>query len=78
MYGEVEKKKKNEVKGAKMAPEMTEKEFVTEHKRLVKILKSGSRAELDAEAKLQQEELDECLGKKEEMGEPSDSEDIDE
>lgn len=78
MYGQVTKEKKNQVKGPKMAPEMTEKEFVKEHKNLIKVLKSGSRSELDAEAKLQQEELDECLGKKEEVGEPVDAEDTNE
>jgi len=67
----------NKVKGPKMAPEMTEKEFVTEHKRLVKVLKSGNRAELDKELAIQQEELDEVLGTTEEKGEPADADDTD-
>lgn len=77
VYKEVENEKGNEVKGQKMAPEMTEKDFIKEHKRLIGVMKDGSRAKLDAEIKLQQEELDECLGTKEEKDEPDDSEDID-
>jgi len=41
------------------------KELIEEHKRLINVLKNGSRKELDEEAKLQQSELDELLdGKK--------------
>jgi hypothetical protein len=68
---------KNKVKGTKMAPEMTEKDFIKEHKNLIKILVSGSQAAREAEAKAQQEELDECLGTAEETNEPADAEDLD-
>ena len=77
LYKEVESEKKNKVKGKEMAPEMSKADFVSEHKNLIKILTSGSQAERNAEAKSQQEELDECLGTAEETDEPMDAEDID-
>ena len=70
IYSEVEKSKVDS------GPSMTKKEFVTEHKRLIKVLNSGDKKALADEAKLQQEELDEFLGTKEEQGEPTDADDM--
>ncbi len=74
VYSKVEAEKKNAISSA---PEMSRSDFISEHKKLIKILKSGSRAEQIAEAEAQQEELDEFLGTKEEKNEPMDAEDVD-
>lgn len=60
VYKEVESEKKNKVKGP-ASYSMPLDEFIEEHKRLIKILREGSREELLAEAKKQEEELEECL-----------------
>ena len=40
---------------------MSDKEFVEEHKKLIRVLKSGNRKDLKREAKEQEEELKEYL-----------------
>ena len=60
IYEEVEKDKKNKVKG-KEEYSMPLNEFIDEHKKLIKILREGKREELLAEADNQEEELEECL-----------------
>lgn len=59
-YKEVEDEKKNKVKEDEVYT-MSLDEFVSEHKKLIKVLREGTRAELIAEAKRQEEELKECL-----------------
>jgi hypothetical protein len=59
LYQEAEEEKENEVEDDSI--KMERDEFISEHKRLIKILRKGDRKELDAEADSQQEELDECL-----------------
>lgn len=60
VYKEVENEKKNKV-SEPTSYSMPISEFIDEHKRLIKILREGSREELLAEAKKQEEELEECL-----------------
>lgn len=60
VYKEVESDKKNKVSDPN-SYSMPLEEFIDEHKRLIKILKEGSREELLAEAKKQEDELEECM-----------------
>lgn len=64
LYKEAEEEKKNKPKDTKI--EMEREEFIDEHKKLIKILREGSREELLAEADRQEEELEECIGEEEE------------
>lgn len=59
LYKEVEKEKENEIKNEVYT--MPLKDFIEEHRKLVKILREGSREELLAEAEEQCKELKECL-----------------
>ena len=59
-YKEVEDEKKNKVKEDEVYT-MSLDDFISEHKKLIKILRGGVRADLLAEAKSQEEELKECL-----------------
>lgn len=61
VYKEVENKKENTPKGKKKIT-MGYDEFCEEHKRLIEILREGSREELLAEAEKQEEELEEYEG----------------
>lgn len=45
-------------------PTMTKKKFISEHKRLVKILTGGTHAERLKEAKEQMKELQKYIGRK--------------
>ena len=60
VYKEAEKEKENMVK-EDTEYSMPLDEFIEEHKKLIKILREGSREELLAEAESQEEELEECL-----------------
>ena len=60
LYKEVESEKKNKIKDSKMYS-MPLKDFIEEHKCLIKTLREGSREELLAEAEEQEEELEDCL-----------------
>ena len=73
IYNEAQTEKKNKV-GKDIY--MSLDDFVKEHKNLIQILKTGSKAQQIAEAKAQQEELDEEIGTKEEKDEPADADDI--
>ena len=71
VYSQVEKEKKNKVDDTKIS--MNRDDFIEEHVNLVKILRSGDKKSLEAEAKKQEKEL------KEETGETvSDNEDSEE
>lgn len=60
LYNETENEKKNKVK-EKEVYTMPLDEFISEHKDLIKVLREGTRDELLAMAKQQEEELEECL-----------------
>ena len=63
IYSKVEEEKKN-----KVIPKIVTipiKDFIEEHKCLIKTLREGSREELLAEAEKQEEELEEYLDEKE-------------
>ena len=64
VYKEVEKEKENKIKEKKMIY-MSLEDFVKEHKELIRVLKSGQKSELLAEAEAQQAELDEEIGDEE-------------
>ena len=66
VYNEVEKEKENEVDDDTIS--MSTDDFIEEHKNLIKVLRSGDKKLLEAEAKKQEEEL------KEEIGEDEDDE----
>lgn len=72
LYNEVENEKKNMVKEDQMYS-MPLDEFIEEHKKLIEILREGSREELLAEAESQEDELEECL-KEHGMSEGEDNE----
>lgn len=61
IYEEIEHDKSNRPKGKKEI-KMEYKDFCEEHKRLIKVLREGSREELLAEAEKQEEELEEYEG----------------
>lgn len=60
VYNEVEKEKENEVDDDEVT--MSKDDFIKEHKNLIKILRSGDKKALEAEAKKQEEELEEQIG----------------
>lgn len=64
IYKEVENEKKNKPKSKVVTMEI--EEFCKEHKNLIKILRTGSREELLAEADKQEEELEEYEDNEEE------------
>lgn len=70
VYNEVEKEKKNEVEDDTIS--MSTDDFIEEHKNLIKVLRSGDKKALEAEAKNQEKEL------KEETGETDDDNEDDE
>jgi len=55
LYKEVEKKKKNEVEDDVVT--MSTEDFCAEHRNLIKVLRSGDKKMLEAEAKKQEAEL---------------------
>lgn len=60
LYNEAKSESSNKVKSTDMY-EMPLQEFIDEHMELIKTLREGSREELLAEAKDQEDELKECL-----------------
>jgi hypothetical protein len=56
LYRDVEKKKENEVEDDDIVTMSTE-EFCDEHRNLIKVLRSGDKKMLEAEAKKQEAEL---------------------
>ena len=57
IYKEVENEKKNEVKPKVVTMDIDD--FIEEHKKLVKLLRTGTKAQLLAEADEQEKELSE-------------------
>ena len=64
LYKEVEKKKENEVEDDVVT--MSTEEFCDEHRNLIKVLRSGDKKMLEAEAKKQEAELAEYEDEEEE------------
>ena len=60
VYKEVEKEKENKVDDTKISMDMDD--FIDEHKNLIKVLRSGDKKLLEAEARKQEEELKEETG----------------
>ena len=60
VYKEVEEEKENEVDDAEIS--MTIDDFIEEHTNLIKILRSGDKKALEAEARKQEKELKEETG----------------
>ena len=60
VYSEVKKEKENEVNEPMIT--MAKDDFVEEHVNLIKILRSGDKKSLEAEAKKQEKELKEETG----------------
>lgn len=63
IYKQVENDKSNKTNGKKEVSIPID-EFCEEHKRLIEVLREGSREELLAEAEKQEEELEEYEGEK--------------
>lgn len=59
IYKEIEKEKENEVEDDSIT--MSRDEFISEHRNLIKVLRSGDKKALEEEAKKQEEELEEYL-----------------
>jgi hypothetical protein len=79
LYNESEKEKGNKIKDSSIS--MSREDFISEHKNLIKILRSGDRKAQEAEAAKQEKELAEEAGeemqKEEEDEEEGDDEDKD-
>lgn len=60
IYKEVENEKKNEVKDSVI--KMDREDFISEHKNLIKILRSGDKKAQEAEAVKQEKELADEIG----------------
>lgn len=71
IYKEVEKEKKNEVKDSSTI-KMDRDDFISEHKNLIKVLRSGNKKVQEAEAVKQEAELAEEIG--EDMSDDEDDE----
>ena len=63
VYKKVEEEKKNEVKSSDIS--MSREEFISEHKHLIKVLRSGDKKAQEAEAVKQEKELLEETGEDE-------------
>ena len=70
VYKKVEEEKKNEVKSSSIT--ISREDFISEHKRLIKVLRSGDKKAQEAEAAKQEKEL------LEETGESAEQEDEEE
>jgi len=60
VYKEAETEKENEVKSSTVVMEL--EDFIKEHKSLIKILRSGDKKALEAEASKQEKELRDEVG----------------
>ena len=74
---EIENEKKNEVKSSPKVS-MSREEFISEHKNLIKVLRSGDKKAQEAEAAKQEAELAEEMGEEMEDEDDEDDEDEDE
>jgi hypothetical protein len=59
VYKEVEEENENEVEDDSVT--MSREEFISEHKNLIKVLRSGDKKKQEEEAQRQEEELNEEL-----------------
>jgi len=59
VYKEVEEESENEVEDTGIT--MSREDFIKEHKNLIKILRSGDKKALEAEAEKQEKELEEKI-----------------
>jgi hypothetical protein len=75
VYKKVEEEKKNEIKSSKIS--MSREEFISEHKNLIKVLRSGDKKAQEAEAARQEAELKKETGEKEEEEEEDEDEEED-
>lgn len=73
VYKKVEEEKKNEVKSSDIT--MSREDFISEHKNLIKVLRSGDKKAQEAEALKQEEELMEETGESEQEDEEEEMED---
>lgn len=64
MYKKVEEEKKNEVKSSNIS--VSREEFISEHKNLIKVLRSGDKKAQEVEASKQEAELNEEIGEEDE------------
>jgi len=60
VYKEVEEEKENEVDDSEIS--MSKEDFIAEHTNLIKVLRSGDKKALEAEAKSQEKELKDKIG----------------
>jgi hypothetical protein len=61
LYKEVEKEKKNKVKDCSKVV-MSKEDYISEHKNLIKVLRSGDKKALEAEAVKQEKEMEDKVG----------------
>lgn len=60
VYKKVEEEKKNEVKSSSIS--MSREDFISEHKNLIKVLRSGDKKMQEEEANKQEKELSDEIG----------------
>lgn len=75
VYKKVEEEKKNEVKSSNIS--MSREDFISEHKNLIKVLRSGDKKAQEAEAAKQEKELMEETGETEQEDEEDEDENED-
>lgn len=61
LYKEVETEKKNKVKDSFVVT-MSREDYISEHKNLIKVLRTGDRKALEAEAAKQEQEMADKVG----------------
>lgn len=61
LYKEVETEKKNQVKDSSVIT-MSREDYISEHKNLIKVLRSGDKKALEAEAAKQEKEMEDKVG----------------
>jgi hypothetical protein len=76
VYKKVEEEKKNEVKSSSIT--MSREDFISEHKTLIKVLRSGDKKAQEAEAAKQEKELLEETGEGTEQEEEEEEDEEDE
>lgn len=60
VYKKVEEEKRNEVKPSNIS--MSREDYISEHKNLIKVLRSGDSKALEAEAIKQEKEMEDKVG----------------
>lgn len=61
LYKEVETEKKNKVKDSSVIT-MSREDYISEHKNLIKVLRTGDKKALEAEAEKQEKEMESKVG----------------